>query len=73
MKLPVLSGHQAVKVFENLGWEIARQKSSHIIMVKEGMIVTLAVPDHKELAKGTFRKLIKLAGIDVDEFVRAMK
>jgi len=73
MKLPVLSGHQAVKVFENLGWEIARQKSSHIIMVKEGMIVTLAVPDHKELAKGTLRKLIKLAGIDVDKFVQAMK
>lgn len=73
MKLPVLSGRQAVKVFENLGWEVARQKSSHIIMVKEGHIATLSVPDHKEVAKGTLRKLIKLAGVDVDEFVQAMK
>jgi predicted RNA binding protein YcfA (HicA-like mRNA interferase family) len=37
--LPVLSGREAVRVFEKLGWEVARQRGSHIILVKEGEIV----------------------------------
>jgi hypothetical protein len=32
--------------------------------------VTLSIPDHKEVAKGTLRSLIRAAGITVDEFVR---
>ncbi len=67
--LPVLSGRKAVRVFEKLGWQIVRQRGSHIIMVKEGEIATLSVPDHKEIAKGTLRSLIRTAGITVDEFV----
>jgi hypothetical protein len=38
-------------------------------MVKEGEVVTLSVPDHKEVARGTLRSLIRNAGITVDEFV----
>jgi hypothetical protein len=37
-------------------------------MVKEGEITTLYVPDHKEVAKGTLRSLIRSAGMTVDEF-----
>ncbi len=67
--LPVLSGRKVVRVFEKLGWQIVRQRGSHIIMVKENEIATLSVPDHKEIAKGTLRSLIRTAGITVDEFV----
>jgi len=67
--LPVLSGRKVVRAFEKLGWEIARQRGSHIIMVKEGEIVSLSIPDHKEVAKGTLRSLIRAAGITVEEFV----
>ncbi len=73
MKLPVLSGRDVVKVFQRLGWEVARQRGSHIILVKEGHIATLSVPDHKEIAKGTLRKLIARAGITVEEFMEAMR
>lgn len=70
--LPVLSGREAVKVFESFGWEVARQSSSHIIMTKEGATVTLSVPDHKEVAKGTLRSLIRAANLTVDQFVAAL-
>lgn len=73
MKLPLLSGREVVRVFEKLGWEVARRRSSHIILVKEGHIATLSVPDHKEVAKGTLRKLIARAGVSVEEFLGAMK
>ena len=66
--LPVLSGRKAVRAFEKLGWQIARQRGSHLIMVREGENVTLSIPDHKEVAKGTLRSLIRAAGITVDEF-----
>ena len=70
--LPVLSGQEVVRVFESLGWSVARQRSSHIIMTKEGEIVTLSIPNHKEVARGTLRSLIRSANLTVDEFVKSL-
>lgn len=69
--LPVLRGRDVVRVFESFGWRVARQSSSHIIMTKEGEITTLSIPDHKEVAKGTLRCLIRAANLTTDEFVKA--
>jgi predicted RNA binding protein YcfA (HicA-like mRNA interferase family) len=68
-KLPILSGIEAVKAFNKDGWFVARQTCSHIIMIKAGSKVTLSIPNHKELDRGTLRKLIKLAGLEVDYFL----
>lgn len=70
--LPVLSGREVVRIFESFGWEFARQSASHIIMVKEGESVTLSIPDHREVAKGTLRSLIRTAGLTVQEFLSAI-
>ena len=67
--LPVLNGRKVVRAFEKLGWQVARQRGSHIIMVKDGEIATLSIPDHREVAKGTLRSLIRTAGITVEEFI----
>ena len=71
--LPVLSGQEVVKVFERLGWEVARRRGSHTIMVKEGHIATLSIPDHKELAKGTLRSLLRSAGLTITEFLEVLQ
>jgi len=68
-QLPVLSGKQVRIAFENGGWQFARQRGSHMILIKEGSMVTLSVPDHKEVARGTLRSLIRAAGLTVDEFL----
>lgn len=70
--LPVLSGQEAVRVFERLGWKVARQSGSHIIMVKDGQPATLSIPNHKAVAKGTLRSLIRSANLTVSEFVAAV-
>ncbi len=67
--VPVLKPRQVVRAFEKLGWEIARQKGSHIILVKSGHVATLSVPNHPEVARGTLRSLINKAGLTVDEFL----
>jgi len=71
--LPAMSGRKVVRVFEYFGWQVVRQRGSHIIMVKEGHIATLSIPDHKEVAKGTLRGLIRSANLTVAEFVSASK
>ena len=70
--LPLVSGREVVRAFQAIGWQVARQRGSHIVLVKEGQTATLSVPDHKEVAKGTLRSLIRAAGITVDEFVRSL-
>lgn len=69
--LPVMSGREVVRVFESLGWEAVRQTGSHIIMTKDEELVTLSIPDHREVAKGTLRSLIRTAGLTVEEFIAA--
>jgi predicted RNA binding protein YcfA (HicA-like mRNA interferase family) len=70
--LPALNGKEVVRVFGSFGWIVARQRGSHIIMIKEGEIITLSIPNHKEVAKGTLRSLIRSANLTVDEFVAAI-
>lgn len=55
--VPILKPREVVKAFENLGWEVAQQRGSHIILTKEGEPATLSVPNHSEVARGTLRSL----------------
>ena len=71
-ELPVVSGREARQVFERLGWTFRRQAGSHMILTKAGSLVSLSIPDHRELAPGTLRKLIRLATVSVDEFRAAL-
>ena len=70
-ELPHVSGRKAIKIFESLGFEIVRQKGSHVILRKgnKGCVI----PIHKELAVGTLRSAIKQSGIDIEEFIDAYK
>jgi predicted RNA binding protein YcfA (HicA-like mRNA interferase family) len=69
--IPLLRPSEVIKAFEKLGWSIARQRGSHIILTRPGNIATLSVPDHPEVARGTLRSLISKAGITVEEFLAA--
>ncbi|MEW8958894.1 MAG: type II toxin-antitoxin system HicA family toxin [Moorella sp. (in: firmicutes)] len=67
-RLPVCSGEEAIKAFEKAGWRVARQKGSHVSMIKSGTPVILTVPLHSELDRGLLRALIRKAGLTVEEF-----
>jgi predicted RNA binding protein YcfA (HicA-like mRNA interferase family) len=64
-----ISGKDAVKAFGRAGWFSRGQVGSHVHLTKEGMRPILSVPQHKELAAGTLRSLIRNAGMTVDEFL----
>ena len=68
-RLPVVSGRKVVAAFGKLGFELDRQRGSHMILrQRESPHRRLVVPDHKEVAKGTLRSIIREAGLTVDEF-----
>jgi predicted RNA binding protein YcfA (HicA-like mRNA interferase family) len=70
-RLPRVNGREAVRIFGCLGWTVARQSGSHVILTKAGHIATLSVPNHKEVAQGTLRSLIRSAGLTVSDFLDA--
>ncbi|ABD40164.1 YcfA-like protein [Methanospirillum hungatei JF-1] len=68
--LPV-SGVEMVKVFKKIGFQVIRQKGSHIMLSRgEDFLV---VPNHSTIAKGTQRDLIKDSGLSVEEFNDLLK
>ena len=67
--VPLLRPREAVRAFQKLGWEEARQRGSHIILTKSGHVATLSIPNHSQVARGTLRALIAKAGLTVEEFL----
>jgi len=70
--LPVVSGRMAAKAFSKAGWRAHRQVGSHLVMRKKGSKVTLSVPQHKEIRPGLLRRLIRDAGLTVEEFCKLL-
>ena len=72
-RLKKISGSECVKILCNkFGFEIKRQKGSHIILKKEileGTIGTV-VPNHKELKVGTLKGILELAKVKEEDFTK---
>jgi len=65
----VLSGKQLCKVLGKIDYFVDHQTGSHIILRQESPPHRrLTVPDHKEIAKGTLRAIIRQTGMTVEEF-----
>ncbi len=73
-KLPVLSGGQAVRCFEKLGYQVVRQHGSHIRMYHkfDKNKKPLTIPHHKTLGKGLLRKLIRDADISIERLIELL-
>jgi len=67
--LPRISGREVTKALKRIGYEQDRQRGSHMILRQATTPHRrVTVPDHKELAKGTLRAIIREVGLTVDEF-----
>lgn len=69
-KLPSLSAREICKILQRHGFVIVRQKGSHIILRKElpERGITVPVPNHSEIAKGTLKSIIDQSEIPKSEF-----
>ena len=70
-KLPSISGNEAIRCFEKLGYQIVRQRGSHVRLQHktDTSKKPLTVPRHKALGKGLLRKIIRDAEISIEELL----
>jgi predicted RNA binding protein YcfA (HicA-like mRNA interferase family) len=70
-KLPRVSGAEAVRALERLGFAKVRQSGSHLIMRRgeRGCVV----PMHRELKVGTLSGVLRQADISAEDFVSALR
>jgi len=73
-KLPIVSGLKIVKALNKIGFEHIRTSGSHMILTKKDNNgkVTIPIPNHKELAKGTLKSIMKQVGINLEELLRLL-
>ncbi|MBI3529718.1 MAG: type II toxin-antitoxin system HicA family toxin [Betaproteobacteria bacterium] len=69
-KLPRVSGAQAIRALERLGFAVVRQSGSHVIL-RNGP-AGCVVPNHKELKVGTLAGVLRQAGVSAGDFLRAL-
>ena len=69
-KLPHISGSQTIKILEKMGFQVTRQKGSHIVLRRgtSGCVV----PNHKKIKTGTLAGILRQAGISPEEFIKCM-
>ena len=70
-KLPRLSGKKVIKILSKIGFNVVRQRGSHVIMKKETSEgkFGLVVPNHKEIDRGTLLEIIRQAKLTKEEFL----
>ena len=68
MKLPRdVSGSEAARALQRLGFSIQRQTGSHQILRRENR--TVVVPRHRSLKPGTLKGILEQAGVALEQFV----
>ena len=74
-KLPVVSGRQAIRALEQVGYHVVRQRGSHIRLRDESdpEHLPVIVPDHKTLKPGLLRQILRDANLTVDQFADLLK
>ena len=72
--LPVISAKELLSIIKKIGYEIDHQTGSHIILRnKQAPYRRLTIPNHKEIAKGTLRAIIRECGLTLEEFLNLLK
>ncbi len=68
-RLPSVSGERLVRALKRAGFEVLRQKGSHVAMEKRAndKVFRTVVPQHATLAKGTLSDILKQCGLSVDD------
>jgi predicted RNA binding protein YcfA (HicA-like mRNA interferase family) len=70
-KLPRISGKEAIRAFEKLGFASVRQRGSHVVLRRGAS--GCVVPLHRELKTGTLAGALRQAGVSAEDFITALQ
>jgi len=63
----VFSGREVVKALRRIGFVVDHQRGSHIFLHNLEKNISVVVPDHRELKKGTLNSILKKVGITIED------
>jgi predicted RNA binding protein YcfA (HicA-like mRNA interferase family) len=69
-ELPHISGTEAIRALERLGFVVVRQRGSHV-MLRRGS-AGCVVPLHREIKRGTLGGILRQAGVEAESFIAAL-
>ena len=69
-KMPRISGAEAVRALQRLGFQIVRQRGSHIVLRRGSS--GCVVPNHREIKVGTLAGALRQAGVSVEDFIAVL-
>ncbi len=72
-KLPIISGKDFIKVLKKIGFREEHQTGSHIILRRPEDALSVSVPNHSELDKGTLNSLMKSVGLSRENLMKLLK
>ncbi len=73
-KLPILKGTEIVKLLQAIGFEVIRQKGSHVYLRHpDGRKTVVPVHKGKDIDRGLLRKIIHDAELSYQEFMELVK
>ena len=70
-RLPLLSWREVVKALGKVGFAVARQRGSHIILVKDERAIP--VPRHDQIKRGLLLEIIAEAGLTREKFLELLR
>jgi len=74
LKLKPVKAEKVIKALSKLGFQIVRQKGSHVIMKHpDGRVTVIPVHKGEELGRGILREIIKDAKVSKEEFLKLLK
>ena len=73
-KLPIVSGKDIIKVLTKIGYSHIRTHGSHTILNKQTQNgkITIPVPLHDELAKGTLKSIMRQANLKLEDLIKLL-
>jgi predicted RNA binding protein YcfA (HicA-like mRNA interferase family) len=63
----VFSGREIVKALHRIGFVVDHQRGSHIFLHSLEKNISIVVPNHKEVKKGTLNSILKKANISIKD------
>jgi predicted RNA binding protein YcfA (HicA-like mRNA interferase family) len=73
-KLPVLKARELIRALKKAGFQVVRQKGSHVrLKHPDGRVVTIPVHSGRDIGRGLLRKVIRDAELTRDEFMALLK
>ncbi len=72
-KLRMVDAEKVIKVLTKIGFEVKRQKGSHVILKNAaGTVIVVPVHPGENIGRGLLLKIIRQSGITKDEFLQML-